>query len=69
VLVLLEEAITRRTLYSALVLGLVLLAIVLLAPGGLMEVGSRIRDRVRRPGARAPEGEPDAGALRMGAPS
>jgi branched-chain amino acid transport system permease protein len=70
VLVLLEEAITRRTLYSDLVLGLVLLAIVLLAPGGLTEIGSRIRDRVRRrsPGREA-EPERDAGALRIGAPS
>jgi branched-chain amino acid transport system permease protein len=71
VLVLLQEAITRRTLYSDLVLGLVLLAIVLLAPGGLTEIGSRIRDRVRRPRAAPQEAEPerDPGALRLGAPS
>jgi branched-chain amino acid transport system permease protein len=72
VLVLLEEAITRRTLYSDLVLGLVLLAIVLLAPGGLTEIGARIRARVRRrrPGRETePEPERDAGALRVGAPS
>ena len=67
VLVLLQEAITRRTLYSDLVLGLVLLAIVLLAPGGLTEIGARVAGRLRRPRASRPE--PDTTALKIGAPS
>ncbi|MGH2987686.1 MAG: branched-chain amino acid ABC transporter permease [Solirubrobacterales bacterium] len=46
--VLLEEGVTRNTQYPDLILGAILLAIVLLAPGGLIDVGERLLDRVRR---------------------
>ena len=42
VYVLLDERVTRDTEYSNLVLGAILLVIVLLAPGGLLEVGQRL---------------------------
>lgn len=47
VLVVLEETVTRETLYSNLVLGVILLAIVLLAPGGIEGIAERILGRVR----------------------
>lgn len=56
VLVVLEETVTRETLYSNLILGAILLAIVLLAPAGIEGIAERVVYRIRR---RTLRGEPD----------
>lgn len=45
--VLLDEQITRDTQYSNLVLGIILLVIVLAAPGGIIELGERLWAKLR----------------------
>jgi branched-chain amino acid transport system permease protein len=61
VFVLLEETITRESEHSDLILGLILLAIVLVAPGGLTELAERLWRRLRAPRARpASKSEPEA---------
>lgn len=47
VYVLLDEQITRDTQYSNLVLGVILLVIVLAAPGGIIELGERVWAKLR----------------------
>ncbi|CAN5481346.1 hypothetical protein BH20ACT23_BH20ACT23_27770 [soil metagenome] len=47
VLVVLEETVTRETLYSNLVLGSILLVIVLVAPAGIEGIAERLLARVR----------------------
>jgi branched-chain amino acid transport system permease protein len=60
--VLLEEQVTRGTQYPGLVLGAILLAIVLLAPGGLLGLGNDLLARLRRQRAGQPEPAPDGPA-------
>ncbi len=52
--VLLEEVVTRETLYSNLVLGAIFLAIVLIAPTGITGVTGRVVGRLGRNRAAAP---------------
>lgn len=53
--VLLEEIVTRETLYSNLVLGAIFLVIVLVAPTGITGIAERVTGRLGRRGTRIPE--------------
>lgn len=61
VFVLLEETVTRETAYSDLILGSILLAIVLVAPGGLTDLAQGLWRRLRggRKAAEEPEPQPE----------
>lgn len=60
VFVILEETVTQQTLYSNFVLGLILLVIVLVAPGGIEGIAERLFARIRG----RPRAEPVAAAHR-----
>ncbi len=64
--VLLEEGVTRETQYPDLVLGGILLAIVLLAPGGLIGLADGLRERLRR--RREPASAAEGSSGELGAP-